>query len=90
MQVKKDITTAASIKITCFRYFRKLLRLLCVDINDGFVIKCLAIMEYNTINIKSGQTKKIVMLLRKKSDVQNVSAVVKQTGTWRGFKNLKF
>jgi hypothetical protein len=42
----------------------------------------LAIIEYNTINIKSGQIKKIVMLLRKKTEVQNVSADVKHTGTW--------
>lgn len=82
IHVKKEITTAASIKITCFRYLRKLLRLLCVDINDGFAIKCFAIIEYSTINIKSGQIKKIVMLLRKKTDVQNVSADVKHTGTW--------
>lgn len=83
MHVKKDITTAASIKITCFRYLRKLLRLLWVEINDGFAIKCLAIIEYSTINIKSGQIKKSVMLLRKKTDVQNESADVKHTGTCR-------
>lgn len=75
------MTTAANIKITCFLYFKKVLRLLCDEINDGFAIKCLAIMEYNTINIKSGQMKKIVMLLRKNTDVQNESAEVKQKST---------
>lgn len=78
IHVKNEITTAANIKITCFLYF---IRLLCVEINDGFAIKCLAIMEYNTINIKSGQMKKIVMLLRKNTDVQNESAEVKQKST---------
>lgn len=82
MHVKKDTTTAASIKITCFRYLRKLLRLLCAEIIDGLAaIKCLAIIVYSPIKIRSGRMKKIMMLLMKKTDVQNVSAAVKQTGT---------
>lgn len=80
-QVKNEITTVASIKMTCFRYFMKLLRLPWADIRLGLIIKCLAITEYKTIRMTSGNTKKIDMLPMKKNDGQRVSTVVRQTGT---------
>lgn len=80
-QVKNDTTTAASIKITCLRYFMKLLRLPCACISVVFTIRCFAMTEYNTIKMSNGMMKNTDMLPTKKKDGQKVSTVVWHTGT---------
>lgn len=80
-QMKNEITTAASIRITCLRYLMKLLRLPCAEIKLGLIIRCFAITEYSTTRISRGKKKKTDMLPKKKNCGQNVSTLVRQTGT---------
>lgn len=77
---KKLITTAPSIKITCFRYFSTLLRLPC-DVMLGLFIKWRAITVYNTSNIPNGKMKNVTMQPTKKNICQNVSTGVSQIET---------
>lgn len=79
-QMKKLITTAPNINITCLRYFSTLLRFPC-DVMPGLFIKCLAITVYNKSNIKNGSMKNTEMLPTKKNAGQNVSTSVKHTLT---------
>lgn len=79
--VKNEMTTAASIKMTCLRYLMKLLRLPCPDIRLGLIIKCFAITEYRTIRINNGMRKNTDMLLKKKKEGQKLVTDVRHTGT---------
>lgn len=80
-QTKNEITTAASIRITCLRYLMKLLRLPCAEIRLGLIIRCLAITEYSTTRISSGRKKKTDMVPMKKTCGQNSMTLVWHTGT---------
>lgn len=79
--MKKETTTAASIRITCFRYLMKLLRFPCADIRLGLIMRCLAMTEYSTTRMSNGKMKNTDMVLTKKDDGQNESALVWQTLT---------
>lgn len=79
-QMKKLITTAPSIKITCLRYFSTLDRFPC-DVMLGLFIKWRAITVYNTSSIPNGNMKNVTIQPTKKNICQYVSTGVSQIDT---------